>query len=76
MTAFHITAIVIILFLIIFFILIYREGRPYGFGEWIASMGLSLMIELVVAMICTAIGVVVYRLWVLDWYGFFHDKLF
>ena len=51
MTAFHITIIVIILFLVTFFILIHKEGLPYGYEEWIAAIGLSLMIELIVIMI-------------------------
>lgn len=76
MTAFHITIIVIILFLVTFFILIHKEGLPYGYEEWIAAIGLSLMIELIVIMIGVAICTLFYRLYMLDWYGFFHDKLF
>ena len=34
------------------------------------------MIELIVIMIGVAIFTLFYRLYMLDWYGFFHDKLF
>lgn len=76
MTAFHITVIAIILFLIIFFILIYREGLPHGYDEWIAAIALSVVTELVIIIIGSLIGAVIYALWHVDWYGFFHDKLF
>lgn len=76
MTAFHITLIAVILFIVIFCILLHQEGLPHGYEEWIASIGLSIMVEILVIMVGALIGAIIYALWHVDWYGFFHDKLF
>lgn len=76
MTAFHITLIAVILFIVIFCIMIYQEGLPDDFVEWIASITLSIMIEMIVIMGGALIGAIIYGLLHVDWYGFFHDKVF
>lgn len=76
MTAFHITLIAVILFIVIFGIMLYQEGLPDDFVEWIAAITLSIMIEMIVIMGGALIVAIIYALWHVDWYGFFHDKLF
>jgi len=75
MTAFHITAILVIVFLIILFIQFYEEGIPGDFIDWLACILLNIMIEV---MIIT-VGIMLYGIWHLlyhlDWYSFFHDKV-
>ena len=73
MTAFHITAILVIVFLIILFIQFHEEGIPGDFIDWLGCIMLTIMIEILTIMIFTLIGVIIYNLWMLDWYGFFHD---
>lgn len=75
MTAFHITAILVILFLIILFIQFYEEGIPGDFIDWLACILLTIMIEILTIMVLSLIGVITYNLWMLDWYGFFHDTV-
>ena len=75
MTAFHITLIIVVLFIIIFCI-VFKYGWPYDIEEWIGGISLILALESLVITICTFVGAIIYTLWHIDWYGFFHDKLF
>ena len=76
MTAFHITLIIVILFIIIFGILLYKEGFPNDLEEWIGGIMITFLLEALIIMICLLIGIIIYRLYQVDWYGFFNDKLF
>lgn len=75
MTAFHITLIIIVLFIIIFGI-VFKDGLPYDIEEWIEGIALIVAIEIFIIMICIFVGAIIYKLCPIDWYGFFHDKLF
>lgn len=76
MTAFHITLIIVVLFIVIFGIISYQDGFPDDIEEWMGGIALTLALELLVVMICALIGAIIYALCHVDWYGFFHDKLF
>lgn len=75
MTAFSITILLIILFIISFICVIKIDGWPFDIEDWIDGILMSIMIEV---MIIT-VGIMLYGIWHLlyhlDWYGFFHDKV-
>lgn len=75
MTAFHITLIIVVLFIIIFCI-VFKHGLPYDIEEWIEGIAIIVSIETLIITICIFVGPIIYALWHIDWYGFFHDKLF
>ena len=75
MTAFHITLIIVVLFIIIFGI-VFKDGLPYDIEEWIEGIVLIVAIETLIITICIFVGAIIYKLCPIDWYGFFHDKLF
>lgn len=75
MTAFHITLIIVVLFIILFFI-VFKYGLPYDIEEWMEGIALIVALETLIVTICIFVGAIIYKLCYIDWYGFFHDKLF
>lgn len=75
MTAFHITLIIVVLFIIIFGI-VFKDGWPYDIEELIEGIALTVALETLILTICIFVGAIIYKLCHIDWYGFFHDKLF
>ena len=79
MTAFHITLIIVVLFIIIFiiiFCIVFKCGWPWDIEEWIEGIALTVALETLIITICIFVGAIIYKLCHIDWYGFFHDKLF
>ena len=75
MTAFHITLIIVVLFIILFFI-VFKDRLPYDIEDWAEGIALIVALETLIVTICIFVGAIIYKLCHIDWYGFFHDKLF
>lgn len=75
MTAFHITLIIVVLFIIIFCI-VFKYGWPWDIEELIEGIALTVALETLILTICIFVGAIIYKLCHIDWYGFFNDKLF
>jgi len=72
MTAFGITLIILLTYIIVCVLVYNCLDRPGDFGHWI---GFLLINALITMFICTIIFGV-YKLYIsVDWYGFFNDKI-
>ena len=61
MTAFHITLIIVVLFINIFFI-VFKYVLHYDIEEWIEGIAIIVSIETLIITICIFVGAIIYAL--------------
>ena len=72
MTAFGITLIILLIYIIVCVLVYNFLEKPGDFGEWIGFLLINALITMFICMIIFG-GYKLYKS--VDWYGFFNDKV-